>query len=87
MKLSSSLFFIAQMAGTAFALSGDGAKCQLNIDCLSGYCMPHTGSSEYVCWGQRRKGDWCNVNYTGTVCNNGLKCVSYQGSWFLGKCT
>lgn len=56
MKLSSSLFFIAQMAGTAFALSGDGAKCQLNIDCLSGYCMPHTGSSEYVCWGQRRKG-------------------------------
>ncbi|KAL2880436.1 hypothetical protein SGCOL_004156 [Colletotrichum sp. CLE4] len=56
MKLSSSLFFVAQMAGTAFALSGDGAKCQLNIECLSGYCMPHTGSSEYVCWGQRRKG-------------------------------
>ncbi|RYC77036.1 hypothetical protein BFJ63_vAg19746, partial [Fusarium oxysporum f. sp. narcissi] len=30
---------------------------------------------------------WCNVNYSGTVCNDGLKCVSYQGSWFLGKCT
>ncbi|EXL91561.1 hypothetical protein FOIG_15312 [Fusarium odoratissimum NRRL 54006] len=75
------------MAAGVLALGGDGAGCQLNIDCLSGYCMPHTGSDKYVCWGARRKGDWCNVNYSGTVCNNGLKCVSNQGSWFLGKCT
>ncbi|KAF5655312.1 hypothetical protein F25303_720 [Fusarium sp. NRRL 25303] len=78
MQFTSSLFLIAHMAAGALALSGDGAACQLNIECLSGYCMPHTGSDKYVCWGQRRKGDWCNVNYSGTVCNNGLKCVSHQ---------
>ncbi|SCO55436.1 uncharacterized protein FFMR_12592 [Fusarium fujikuroi] len=71
MQFTSSLFLIAHMAAGALALSGDGAAC----------------SDKYVCWGQRRKGDWCNVNYSGTVCNNGLKCVSHQGSWFLGKCT
>ncbi|SCO17955.1 uncharacterized protein FFM5_11700 [Fusarium fujikuroi] len=87
MQFTSSLFLIAHMAAGALALSGDGAACQLNIECLSGYCMPRTGSDKYVCWGQRHKGDWCNVNYSGTVCNNGLKCVSHQGSWFLGKCT
>ncbi|KAF5566014.1 hypothetical protein H9Q69_006160 [Fusarium xylarioides] len=87
MKFTSSLFLIANVATGALALSGDGAPCQLNIECLSGYCMPHTGSDKYVCWGQRRKGDWCNVNYSGTVCNRGLTCKSYQGSFFLGKCT
>ncbi|RYC77979.1 hypothetical protein BFJ63_vAg19148 [Fusarium oxysporum f. sp. narcissi] len=87
MKPTSSLLLIVHMAGAVLALAGDGAKCELNIDCLSGYCMPRTGLEEYVCWGARRKGDWCNVNYSGTVCNDGLKCVSYQGSWFLGKCT
>lgn len=56
MQFTSSLFLIAHMAAGALALSGDGAACQLNIECLSGYCMPHTGSNKYVCWGQRRKG-------------------------------
>ncbi|RYC78299.1 hypothetical protein BFJ63_vAg18825, partial [Fusarium oxysporum f. sp. narcissi] len=56
MKPTSSLLLIAHMAGAVLALAGDGAKCELNIDCLSGYCMPRTGSEEYVCWGARRKG-------------------------------
>ncbi|QGI98553.1 hypothetical protein CEK26_011622 [Fusarium fujikuroi] len=56
MQFTSSLFLIAHMAAGALALSGDGAACQLNIECLSGYCMPRTGSDKYVCWGQRRKG-------------------------------
>ncbi|KAF5666551.1 hypothetical protein FCIRC_10139 [Fusarium circinatum] len=89
MKFTSSLFLIAHMAAGALALSGDGAACQLNIDCLSGYCMPHQGSDKYVCWGERRKGgqyhldSFCRLH----MCNKGLTCKSYQGSWFLGKCT
>ncbi|KAK1976055.1 hypothetical protein LZ30DRAFT_735681 [Colletotrichum cereale] len=87
MKFTTALLFIAQMAGGALALGGDNAKCQLNIECLSGYCKPRTGSTEYVCWGSRRKGDYCNVNFSGQVCNKGLACKSTEGSSFLGRCS
>lgn len=60
MKFTSSLFLIANVATGALALKGDGAACDLNTECLSGYCMPHTGSDNYVCWGQRRKGGQYN---------------------------